>query len=579
MVRLIGYLLLLAAGTAGLAWIADRPGTLTIDWQGYQSRLGVFQAVVLLIVFVALIWLLITLLRSLIQGPKSVSQFLNRRKQQQGLEALTAGMIAVGAGDRQLAARSATLASRALPNEPLTDLLRAQTAQLSGDRKTAQRVYESMLLSPQTELLGLRGLYLDAERGNDLVAARNLAEQALKRGPKLGWASDALFDIQCRQADWLGAIETLTSARRNDHVSRKDAERRRAVLLCAQAMELEDANAPKAEALALESHDLAPDLVPAAEIAGRLLAARGRMQKAAAVVEQTWRRAPHPDLALVHAHARPGDSPRDRLQRVKKLSALTPGNREGVLAVVSTAIEARAWGEARTALEPLLADGLSARVCVLMARIEGGEKGDSGRVREWLARAIHAPRDPVWVADSHVSDRWAPVSPVSGRLDAYEWKVAEERTEKVSGALLLEELAQYAAPDREALSVARADRSEAANFEPETALLPAAGGGPALTQPTALRSVSRPAGAGSQSSNEPVSLAAKRGLRAVDPVRPQTGHDAAKAEPATEARAGQSESPPNAPVRAEAAVEFFVAPRSPDDPGPDKAEPVRQAAS
>ena len=40
-----------------------------------------------------------------------------------------------------------------------------------------------------------------------------------------------------------------------------------------------------------------------------------------------------------------------------------------------------------------------------MARIEGEQNGDTGRVREWLARAANAPRDPAWTADGVVSDR------------------------------------------------------------------------------------------------------------------------------------------------------------------------------
>jgi HemY protein len=44
-------------------------------------------------------------------------------------------------------------------------------------------------------------------------------------------------------------------------------------------------------------------------------------------------------------------------------------------------------------------------------------------VRTWLTRAIQAPRDPVWVADGRVFERWAPVSPVTGRLDAFQWRV------------------------------------------------------------------------------------------------------------------------------------------------------------
>src|SRR5262249_53765266 len=49
-------------------------------------------------------------------------------------------------------------------------------------------------------------------------------------------------------------------------------------------------------------------------------------------------------------------------------------------------------------------------------------QGDEGRAREWMARALNARRDPAWTADAFVSDHWLPISPVSGRLDAFEWK-------------------------------------------------------------------------------------------------------------------------------------------------------------
>ena len=62
-----------------------------------------------------------------------------------------------------------------------------------------------------------------------------------------------------------------------------------------------------------------------------------------------------------------------------------------------------------------------------MAEIEEGEHGDQGRVRAWLARALGAPRDPAWIADGRVFAEWAPVSPVSGRVDAFEWKVPPAR--------------------------------------------------------------------------------------------------------------------------------------------------------
>ena len=83
----------------------------------------------------------------------------------------------------------------------------------------------------------------------------------------------------------------------------------------------------------------------------------------------------------------------------------------------------------REALKDLISKRPTERVCTLMARIEGGEFGDKGRVREWLARAVRAPRDPSWTADGYISEHWAPVSPITGQLDAFVWKIPVEQLE------------------------------------------------------------------------------------------------------------------------------------------------------
>jgi HemY protein len=70
-----------------------------------------------------------------------------------------------------------------------------------------------------------------------------------------------------------------------------------------------------------------------------------------------------------------------------------------------------------------------------MAEIEEGQSGDQGKAREWLSRAVRAPRDPAWTADGLVSDEWEPTSPVTGRLDAFEWKVPMTVTHRALDAL------------------------------------------------------------------------------------------------------------------------------------------------
>lgn len=453
MVRLVIYLVSLALAATGLAWLADRPGSLHVEWQGLDIETTVFRATVILAMAVATTIFLWSLLRTIWNTPAVLGERILKRRQKRGLEALSSGMIAVGAGDQSLATRYALQARKSLPHEPLTHLLRAQAAQLSGDRATARRIFESMLAAPDTEQLGLRGLFLEAEREGAGEAAKQFAQRALKSNAKLGWSADALFDLQCKNKDWSGALETLASARKNGHIEKTSAERRRAILLAGQAQDAEENESDKALALALEAHNLAPDLVAAAAVAGRILASKGNTGKAAKILQKTWAKAPHPELATVYAYARIGDSPRDRLGRIQQLAALNPHSIESPIAVATTAIDARLFNEARTALEPLLANRLTQRVATLMARVEAGEHGDKGRVREWLARAVHAARDPAWTADGIISERWEPISPVTGALDAFQWRVPVETLQKTGPDLVaerLEELLAISAPQAEA---------------------------------------------------------------------------------------------------------------------------------
>jgi len=452
MIRLILYLVGVGILASGLAWLADRPGQMLLTWQGYEIETTVFRAVVIFAILIGLAVFVWSLLRQLWNSPAAVGRIVNRRRQERGLEALSSGMIAIGAGDRSQAMRHAIQARKALPNEPLTHLLRAQAAQLSGDRTTARRIFEAMLGSKETEQLGLRGLFLEAEREGEHEAARQFAERALRLNPQLGWPIDALFELQCRASDWRGALDTLGAGKRNGHFEKAVADRRRGVILTAQAQALEDSNPDRALTLAMEAHNLAPDLVEAGAIAGRIYSSKGQTGKVARVIEQTWKRAPHPDLAIVYAHARPGDSPKDRLGRVKNLARATPHSVEAPIAVAHAAIEAHDWTEARKALAPLVDGRLSQRVCTLMARIEGEQFGNAGRVREWLARAANAPRDPAWTADGVVAERWAAISPVTGTLDAFQWKVPVEQkgTQDEELALAkLEELMALGEPKNE----------------------------------------------------------------------------------------------------------------------------------
>lgn len=531
--RLFAFLVVVAGLAFGLSKVADQPGKITFDWLGYQAETNVLVAAVVLLALVVVVLFVWSLLRYLVTRPSAVRRGLRSRKERRGRDAVSQGLVAIGAGDRQRAQKFAAVARKSLPNEPLTLLLSGQSAQMSGDRAAARRIFETMTDSPETELFGLHGLFLEAQRENAPEAARQFAERAMRRNPKLAWSVNALFELQCKARDWSGALKTLRIARDHKQIDRDVASRRCAVLLTAQAQEAEETDPDRARDLALEAHKLAPDLIPAAEIAGRILASQGSASRASRVVTKTWRLSPHPALAAVHAHARPGDAPRDRLKRVRTLAETTPDSVEGPIAVATEAIEGRDWKAARKALEPLLEDRPTARICTLMARIEGGESGDAGRVREWLARAVRAPRDPAWTADGVVSDHWAPVSPVTGALDVFEWRVPLDVLGPDEEALVIEGLA---AEDKPALISAEA---------------PAAPGLPASESAAAGK---RAGGAESPPPPEPDAPEA-------DATERSAAADGADAAPPTQDETEPTKRGPDAEA------EFVAHEHQPDDPG------------
>jgi HemY protein len=426
MIRVLLFLALVAVLALGVVWMADRPGDVAIVWQGYRIETSVMVAVVAVALVALLAVLAWSIVRSILRSPDLIAMFLSHRRGVRGYLAISRGLIAVGAGDAATAKRAANEAERIAPGEPLSLLLNAQYAQLSGDRAAAEHAFRAMAERADTKLLGLRGLYIEAQRRKDVVAARAYAEEAANAAPALGWAGQAVLEFRCASGDWAAALSALDRNSRYGLIDKTEYKRQRAVLLTARALAAADSERDRARSLALDALKLAPTLIPAAELAGRLLSEAGELRRASRIIEKAWAANPHPDLAETYAHLRPGDSARERLARVQSLTLKAPGQGaphiESALAVARAALDAQEFAVARNALRPLLKEPTQ-RVATLMAEIEQRESGDEGRAREWMGRALRAARDPQWSADGFVSDRWMPVSPVSGRLDAFQWKV------------------------------------------------------------------------------------------------------------------------------------------------------------
>ncbi|MEX6507259.1 heme biosynthesis protein HemY [Jiella sp. M17.18] len=428
MLRILAFFLVVLAAALGFSWLADNPGTVTFVWQGQQVETSLMVFLIALAVLIFAVLVVVFLVRAFFKTPGAIGGWWGKRRRDRGYSALSSGIIAAGAGDAVLARRMTKRSAKLLDTrkEPLIRFLDAQTAMIEGDHARARSVFEQMERDPETRLLAMRGLFLEAERVGDEGAARYYAERAVRIAPHVPWAGGAVLESKSLAGDWDGALEILEAQKNTRLIDRDESKRTRAVLLTAKAMQLADADPKGAKRAGIEAHELAPDLVPAALVAAQALFRLGDLRRGAKILEKSWTYSPHPEIAEAYVDARPGDSVEDRLRRARKLHDLKPNHVESAMCLARAALDAGDIDLARkSAMEALEAEPRES-VYLLLADIDE-EGGEAGRVREWLSRAIRAPRDPAWTADGMVSEHWAPVSPVSGRIDAFRWKVPVER--------------------------------------------------------------------------------------------------------------------------------------------------------
>jgi len=335
-------------------------------------------------------------------------------------------MVAVAAGDAEEAKRQARIAHGLLKEPPLTLLLAAQAAQLSGDETAARRYFTAMLERPETAFLGMRGLLNQALAKGDTGEALKLAAKAHEERPQAGWAAKALLDLELKQGEWMTARRTAKAAEKLKIIDRDRYRRIEGITFLEQArLEPEPV---RAAALARDAARLLPDFAPALAIEARVLARAGREREAEKILEKAWTRGlAHPTIAGAYAALRPNETALDRARRFERLAHGRPDATESRLTLAETAIAAGLWGPARKALETVAAaerTAPSARLCRLMARLEEGEHGDLAAARRWLMAAADAPPDPAWVC-SHcgaTAAEWAARCGHCGEFDSLVWK-------------------------------------------------------------------------------------------------------------------------------------------------------------
>jgi len=432
LIKIVAFVLAVTALTYGGTQLMEVDGGATVDVAGQEFTLSALEMVFALAALVVAVWLGLKLLKLCVATFKflngdetAISRYFDRNRERKGYEALSEGMMALASGEGHLAMTKAARADKYLQQPQLTNLLTAQAAEMTGDRKKAEETYKKLLTDDKTRFVGVRGIMKQKLSDGDTDTALALAQKAFALKPKHEETQDVLLRLQAEKSDWVGARKTLGAKLKSGSLPRDVHKRRDAVLALSEARDiLGEGKTIEAREAAIEANRLSPDLIPAAIMAARGYIGEGNGRYATRVLTKAWNAQPHPDIAAAFAEIAPDETTDARLKRFKVLTKATADHPESKMLMAELYISAEDFPSAKRALGDLVETDPTARSLTLMAAIERGAGADDSVVRGWLTKALTAPRGPQWICDNcqHIHATWAATCDSCGSFDTMAWK-------------------------------------------------------------------------------------------------------------------------------------------------------------
>ena len=382
--RVVVFLIVTATLVAFAWWLAALPGSVGATIGDVSISLRTPWAVLGLLVFVALVYVLIRTLALILRLPSRTRRMQGERARRQGSEAVTRTLLALAGGDPEAARKQAQRSRALLGDTPQTLLLAAYAGRQAGQAEEADAAFNLLASRKDAAFLGLRGLMQDAIARGDWTKANLLARQAEAANPGAPWLRTERARLAMQGGHWRDA---LALASPGDPVA----------ALGVAAAEAE-ADPAQARRLGKQAWQTDKAFAPAALLYAGQLRDSGKEKKALEVLRLSWAEAPHPSIA--DAFLSTSTDPATRATRVELLAAAAPGHAESNLLRAHAALDAGKFADAKRHVEAAQAGGLTQRRAWLLLADIAGREGDTVAASDALHQAASADPDPQWRCDA-----------------------------------------------------------------------------------------------------------------------------------------------------------------------------------
>ena len=376
-----------------------------------------------LLIFFVLIFLLQTFY---FKTKFSFSKFIAIKKLQnkkKGYNAFVSGMIALANKDYKRAILESKKISNHLDDNPsLVLLLKSEIFKVEKKYDELSVVYENMSKNKHTENLGYRGMMEQYLRAQDYHHAFIYGERLFNNNPFIEKIYDILVSIIAKTNNWQQFLIISDRAFSKKIIDKKVYEENKSIgffeiAKIKQLSEIEESLKYMQKALKFRKN-----FPPYIKLYINLLIQNKNYNLAKKSIKKAWNELPHAEykesILSLAAHLEIEMS-----ELVEYIAGTSYKNEESIILMVEAFVESKKWDDARNQIKDLLDVRPKKEVCLLMAKIEGGDSGDVQKINAWTQRAKDGAANNIWICtiSKKSQQTWSSVSE-AGYFNSLEWR-------------------------------------------------------------------------------------------------------------------------------------------------------------
>ena len=381
--------------------------------------------------YVILILLFIFLILFLVQSLYFKTKFNVRKykfnklinNKEKGYNFFVSGVIALANQDYKKAISDSKKISKYLDDSPsLSLLLKSEIYKIEKKYDDLNIVYEEMLKNEDTQNLAYRGMMEQYLRAQDYHHAFVYGEKLFNKNPYIEKIYDALVNIIAKTSNWQQLLIITDRAYEKKIINKKEFQENKSIGFFEIAKIKQFSEINEAINLLEKALNLRKNFPPYVKLYVDLLIQNKNYNLAKKYLKKMWIVNPHNEYA----------------SKIKELSSCLNENYIDLvrfiisnnttkeiskILLIDAAIESKKWDLARNEIKALLDMQPKKEVCLLMARIEGGDTAEIQKVNSWNLRSQNGLEKKVWVCliSNQNQEEWSSVSR-AGNFNSLVWK-------------------------------------------------------------------------------------------------------------------------------------------------------------